>query len=115
MLRALPFILGLAVAASFSTIAAACGQLAPIEVTKPGQLINVRGYGYGFEGDMRPIILVWEDTKVNAARAEIDANGDFSVEIRAPLTPGEYKLIAYQGLDDGAPMTVTIRVVGPST
>lgn len=115
MLRALPFILGLAVAASFSTIAAACGQLAPIEVTKPGHLINVRGYGYGYEGDMRPIILVWEDTKVNAAHAEIDANGDFSVEIRAPLIPGEYKLLAYQGMDDAAPMSVTVRVVGPST
>jgi len=119
VLRALPFILGLAVAASFSTIAAACGQLAPIEVTKPGHLIpghliNVRGYGYGFEGDMRPIILVWEDTKVNAAHAEIDANGDFSVEIRAPLIPGEYKLLAYQGMDDAALMTVTVRVVEPS-
>jgi len=52
---------------------------------------------------------------VNAAHAEIDANGDFSVEIRAPLIPGEYKLLAYQGMDDAAPMSVTVRVVGPST
>src|SRR5215470_6502493 len=53
VLRALSFILGLAVAASFSTMAGACGQLAPIEATKPGHLIYVRGYGYGFEGGTR--------------------------------------------------------------
>jgi len=114
VLRALSFVLGLAVAASFSTMAGACGQLAPIEAKKPGHLIYVRGYGYGFEGGTRPIILVWEGTKVNAAEAAIDANGDFSVEITAPMIPGEYKLTAYEGLDDAAPVTVTVRVVGPS-
>src|SRR5262249_60955313 len=77
VLRAPSFILALAVAASFSTMADACGQLAPIEATKPGQLIHVRGSGYGFEGGTRPIILVWEGTKGNAAEAAMDTNDDF--------------------------------------
>src|SRR5262249_41750696 len=114
VLRALSFILGLAVAASFSTMAGGCGQLAPIEGAKPGHGIHGRGYGYGFHEGTRPLIFVLGGTKGNAAEEAIDANGDFSVEITAPMIPGEYKLIAYEGLDDAAPVTVTVRVVGPS-
>ena len=104
-------ILGTAVASAISSAALACGQMAPIEPVKAGHVVMVRGYGYGFEGGPRVLILVWEDSKASAGQAEISANGDFAAQVRAPAAPGEYRLVAYEGSEDRAPVTITLRVL----
>lgn len=107
--------IGALAAAMVSSAAIACGQMAPVEVARAGHVITVRGYGYGFEGGARSVTLVWADTRASAALAEINANGEFAVEVRAPLVPGEYKLMAHEGTNDPAPAIVTVRVLGPAT
>src|SRR5262249_58900977 len=58
VLRALSFILGLAVTASFSTMAGGGGQLGALEATKTGHLIPWRGYGSGLQGGHPHLHLV---------------------------------------------------------
>ena len=93
-----------------STTAFACGQMAPIGPTKPGAMILVRGYGFGFEGGVRPVTLVWSTGGEIAGTAYIDATGNFAAEIIAPSHPGEYSLIVREGDADPTPATVTVPV-----
>ena len=97
-----------------STAAFACGQMAPVGPTKPGVKISLRGYGYGFEGGVRPVSLVWSTGEI-AGTAAIDANGEFAVEITAPGQAGEHSLIVREGDSDPAPTTVTVPVIGVGT
>ena len=115
MTRIRNFVLGAALAAVMSSPALACGQMGPIEPVKLGSFIDLRGYGYGSQGGERPLVFVWADTKATAGQAEIDANGVFTARIKAPMAPGVYRLNAYQGLKDPAPMTITVRVLGAGT
>jgi hypothetical protein len=91
--------------------ASACGQLSHVEPTKPGQRVLIRGYGYGFEGGARPVTLVWAAARSVAATVSIDAQGSFEVSILAPEAPGDHELVALEGEDDPAPMSVTVTVL----
>ena len=105
------FILGAAAASVIAPAALACGQMAPVQPVKAGHVVIIRGYGYGYEGGPRVLILVWEDSKASAGQTEISANGDFAAQVRVPAAPGQYRLVAYEGSDDPAPVTITVRVL----
>ena len=92
----------------------ACGQGAPCEPTEPGGKTTVRGYGYGYEGGSRPVTLVWIADGTTAARGEIDANGEFEIQVTAPMNPGLHKLFVRQGDRDLSPVEVTVPVVLPA-
>ena len=112
--KLLSSLLGLASVVT-STTAFACGQMAPVGPVKPGIKISLRGYGYGYEGGVRPVTLVWSTGGEVAATAFIDAHGDFAAEITAPNRPGEYSLIVREGDADPAPTAVTVPVTGAGT
>lgn len=107
-------ILALAVSLALTggaSAASACGQLDHGGPAKPGELVLIRGYGYGFEGGARPMILVWAGARSVAATVTIDAAGNFEIAIPAPDKPGDYELVAMEGEDDPAPMSVTVTVL----
>lgn len=91
--------------------ASACGQLSHVEPAKPGQMVLIRGYGYGFEGGARPVTLVWAGARSVAATVAIDAQGNFEIAIPAPDAPGDHELVAMEGEEDPAPMSVTVTVL----
>jgi hypothetical protein len=95
------------------TAALACGQVGPIKAAGPGATIEIRGYGYGFEGGDRPVILKWLADRTVAAATQIDGNGDFVASIKAPAEPGLHVLRVMQGTADSAPVEVTVPVVAP--
>ena len=117
MTRTCSFAPGAAVAVTMmmTSPAFACGQMGPVEPVQQGNFIELRGYGYGSQGGPRSLVLVWADSNATAGQAEIDAKGVFSARIRAPMTPGVYRLVAYQGLEDPAPATITVRVIDVGT
>ena len=92
----------------------ACGQGAPCEPTEPGGKTTVRGYGYGYEGGSRPVTLVWIADGTTAARGEIDANGEFAIQVTPPMFPGLHKLVVRQGEGDLSAVEVTVPVVLPT-
>ena len=93
----------------------ACGQGAPCEPTEPGGKTTVRGYGYGYEGGSRPVTLVWIADGTTAARGEIDANGEFAIQVTPPMFPGLHKLVVRQGEGDLSPVEITVPVVLPAS
>jgi len=99
---------------ALSGSALACGQMGPVDPTKPGERVTIRGYGYGYKGGERAVWLVWAATGATAGRASIDGNGEFMAEVVAPTTVGQYGLIVRQGEDDPAPAAVTVPVVAPN-
>jgi hypothetical protein len=105
--------IGLTLAGAAGT-ASACGQLSHVDPAQPGQMVMIRGYGYGFEGGTRPVTLVWAAARSVAATVVIDAQGNFEIAIPAPDAPGDHELVAMEGEEDPAPMsvTVTVRTVG---
>jgi hypothetical protein len=94
-----------------SGAALACGQVAPVGTTKPGGMLEVRGYGYGFEGGDRPVSLRWTNDGSLAASGFIDGEGNFSVMVKAPDGAGVHKLMVAEGESDPAPVEVTVPVV----
>lgn len=90
----------------------ACGQVAPVEHGKPGGTVEIRGYGYGFEGDNRPVSLRWAHDGSSAGAATIDADGNFHATVQMGKAVGLHKLIVSQGDDDPAHVEVTVPVVG---
>jgi hypothetical protein len=108
--RILALITGLALIGSAGA-ASACGQLSHVDPAKPGQVVLIRGYGYGFEGGQRPVTLVWAASRSIAGTATIDVAGNFEIAIPAPDAPGEHELVAMEGEGDPAPMSVTVTVL----
>ena len=96
-----------------SSAAFACGQVGPCEDVTPGGKKEIRGYGYGFEGGDRPVILKWGADGSVAAITQIDGNGNFRAVITAPDKIGLHKLVVYQGDYDPDPVVVSIPVVAP--
>jgi hypothetical protein len=92
--------------------AIACGQMGPVDATKPAEMVVIRGYGYGFEGGDRPVVLVWSAGGAVAGTAQIDAMGNFQTTVQAPAVPGQHDLLVLQGAGDPAPATVTVTVLG---
>lgn len=113
--RMLALAIGLALTGAAGA-ASTCGQLSHVEPAQPGQMVLIRGYGYGygFEGGTRPVTLVWAAAHSVAATVVIDAQGNFEIAIPAPDAPGDHELVAMEGEEDPAPMsvTVTVRTVG---
>lgn len=97
----------------FAGAALACGQVACDVTSRPGASVEIRGYGYGFDGGNRPVTLRWIADGLPAGTARIDDNGDFSVRIVAPDSPGLHKLLVTVGDNDPAPVEVTVPVVLP--
>lgn len=91
----------------------ACGQVDTCELSKPGASVKIRGYGYGFEGGDRPVVLRWAADRSIAATSQIDGNGDFNATITAPDKPGLHQLLVLLGDDDPAPVDVTVPVALP--
>lgn len=100
------------VASVAASSAIACGQMGPVDPTKPTEMVVIRGYGYGFEGGDRPVVLVWSAGGAVAGTAQIDAMGNFEVTVRAPEVPGMHELLVLQGAEDPAPVAVTVTVLG---
>lgn len=90
----------------------ACGQVAPVEHARPGATVEIRGYGYGFEGNDRPVLLRWAHDGSSAGTARIDADGNFNATVQMSKTVGLHKLIVSQGDGDPASVEVTVPVVG---
>lgn len=97
----------------FAGAALACGQVACDVTSRPGASVEIRGYGYGFEGGERPVTLRWIADRLLAGTARIDNNGDFIVRVVAPDSPGLHKLLVTVGDKDPAPVEVTVPVVLP--
>ncbi len=97
----------------FAGNALACGQVACDVTSRPGASVEIRGYGYGFEGSERPVALHWIADRLLAATTRIDDNGDFIVRVVAPDSPGLHKLLVTVGDNDPAPVEVTVPVVLP--
>lgn len=91
----------------------ACGQVAPVGHAKPGATVEIRGYGYGFEGDYRSLTFRWAHDGSPAGAATIDADGNFHATIKVRDAVGLHKLIVSQGDRDPAPVEVTVPAVGP--
>lgn len=109
-----PFKFAAAVSALlFSSLALACGQVACDTVSRPGASVEIRGYGYGFDGGDRPVTLRWISDRQVAAITRINENGDFIVNVVAPDSPGLHKLLVTVGERDPAPVEVTVPVVLP--
>ena len=96
-----------------ANVALACGQVACEGPSRPGAKVQIRGYGYGFDGGDRPVTLRWIADDKPAGTALIDGNGDFSVQVVAPAVPGLHKLVVSLGDTDPAPIEVTVPVVLP--
>jgi hypothetical protein len=101
------------VAALFCNAALACGQAACDEPGAPGKPVQIRGYGYGFEGGNRPVTLRWAIDGSVAGQTQIDPNGDFIIEVVAPDRPGLHKLVVTVGDADPTPVDVTVPVLLP--
>ena len=91
----------------------ACGQVACDEPAAPGKSVHIRGYGYGFEGGIRPVTLRWVATGGIAGTTQIDGNGDFSTQVVAPDSPGMHQLVVTVGDADPTPVNVTVPVLMP--
>ena len=93
--------------------ALACGQVACDGLASPGASVEIRGYGYGYEGGDRPVALHWVANRQPAGATQIDGNGDFVVRVVAPDSPGLHKLVVTVGERDPTPVEVTVPVVLP--
>lgn len=97
----------------FANAALACGQVACDETSRPGASVQIRGYGYGFEGGDRTVTLRWVADRLLAGTTRIDDNGDFIAHVVAPDSPGLHKLVVTVGDRDPAPVEITVPVVLP--
>ncbi len=93
--------------------ALACGQVACDDVPQPGATVAIRGYGYGFEGGDRAVTLKWVSTRQVVGSTRIDGNGDFTINVVAPDSPGLHRLLVSVGDNDPTPVEVTVPVVLP--
>ncbi len=100
-------------AAFFSSAVLACGQVACDEPAAPGKSVQIRGYGYGFEGGNRPVTLRWVSDGSLAGQTQIDPNGDFTAQVVAPESPGLHQLVVSVGDADPTPVNVTVPVLLP--
>ena len=91
----------------------ACGQVACDDVPQPGATVAIRGYGYGFDGGDRAVTLKWVSTRQVVGSTRIDGNGDFTINVVAPDSPGLHKLLVSVGENDPTPVEVTVPVVWP--
>ena len=103
----------LLLAALSCNVAWACGQVACDEPAAPGKSVQIRGYGYGFEGGIRPVTLRWVSNGGIAGTTQIDGNGDFAIQVVAPDSPGMHKLVVTVGDADPTPVNVTVPVLMP--
>ena len=103
----------LLLSALVSNAAWACGQVACDEPAAPGKSVQIRGYGYGFEGGIRPVTLRWVSDGSVAGTTQIDGNGDFKTQVVAPNSPGLHKLVVTVGDADPTPVNVTVPVLLP--
>lgn len=90
-----------------------CGQVSPVEISRPGVATEIRGYGYGFEAGERRATLRWVTDRSIASTAAIDGNGDFVATVKVPAQPGMHRLIVSLGDNDPAPVEVTVPVALP--
>ncbi len=100
-------------AAFLSNAALACGQAACDEPAAPGKKVDIRGYGYGFEGGDRPVTLRWNSDGFIAGTTQIDPQGNFLVQVVAPDSPGLHQLVVSVGERDPSPVVVTVPVLLP--
>ena len=100
-------------AAFISNAAFACGQVACDEPAAPGKKVDIRGYGYSFEGGDRPVTLRWNSDGFIAGSTQIDPQGNFLVQVVAPEAPGLHQLVVSVGERDPSPVVVTVPVLLP--
>jgi hypothetical protein len=96
-----------------SGAALACGQVAPVAQAKPGAEVEIRGYGYGYEGGDRLVNLRWAHGRSSAGTAIIDAEGNFNASVKVPDAVGLHTLLVSEGEGDMAPVEVSVPVVAP--
>ena len=100
-------------AAFISNAAFACGQAACDEPAAPGKKVDIRGYGYGYEGADRPVTLRWRSDGFIAGTTQIDPQGNFLIQVVAPDSPGLHQLVVSVGERDPSPVVVTVPVLLP--